>query len=34
MIHMAYKMDVVDDNHVYQTCLITLAYLVLVTNLL
>jgi hypothetical protein len=24
---MAYKMDVVDDNHLYQTCLITIACL-------
>jgi hypothetical protein len=28
MIHMAYEMDVVDDNHLYPTCLITLACLV------
>jgi hypothetical protein len=28
MIHMAYEMDVVDDNHLYQTCLITIACLV------
>jgi hypothetical protein len=28
MIRMAYEMDVVDDNHLYQTCLITLACLV------
>jgi hypothetical protein len=36
MIHMdmAYELDVVDDNHLYQICLITLASLVLVANLL
>jgi hypothetical protein len=28
MIHMAYEMNVVDDNHLYQNCLITLACLV------
>jgi hypothetical protein len=28
MIHMAYEMDVVDDNHLYQNCLTTLACLV------
>jgi hypothetical protein len=28
MIHMAYDMDVVDDNNLYQTCFITLACLV------
>jgi hypothetical protein len=28
MIHVAYEMDVVDDNPLYQTCLITLACLV------
>jgi hypothetical protein len=33
MIHMAYEMDVVDDNHLYQTCLITLACLVYVAKL-
>jgi hypothetical protein len=28
MIRIVYEMDVVDDNHLYQTCLITLACLV------
>jgi hypothetical protein len=28
MIYMAYEKDVVDDNHLYQTCLITIACLV------
>jgi hypothetical protein len=28
MIHMAYEMDVIDDNHLYQTCLIIIACLV------
>jgi hypothetical protein len=28
MIHMTYEMDVVDDNHLYQTYLISIACLV------
>jgi hypothetical protein len=31
---MAYEIYVVGDNHLYQTCLITLACLVYVANLL
>jgi hypothetical protein len=27
MFHMAYEMDIIDDPHLYQTCLITIACL-------